>query len=196
MLGLTERELVIIQDQEFLLTKARASAKVYNMLSTTREELKRIVENSRLTPEQKSLFKTSKISRGENYLGLPYQVLDYPAFFSKKDTFAYRTMFWWGNFFSATLQLEGDFLDHFRKQIVLGLDELVNLELFICVGATPWEYHYGEDNYQLLAFDHRNHIESCTFLKLSRKQSLENWQQLPEFSSLFLSKLIRILLDS
>lgn len=194
MLELTERELVIIQDQEFLLTKASALAKVYKILSTTREELKKIVENSRLIPEQRSMFKTSKISRGENYLGLPYQVLDYPAFFSRNDTFAYRTMFWWGNFFSATLHLEGQFLEHFRKQILQRLDELVEMDLFICVGATPWEYHYGKDNYQPLSIDHQKHIESCSFLKLSRKQSLENWKQLPEFSCQLLNQLNGILL--
>lgn len=196
MLDLTERELVIIQDQEFLLTKARASAKIYNLLSKTRDELKKLVENSGLTTEQKSAFKTDKISRGENYLGLPYQVLDYPASFSQKDTFAYRTMFWWGNFFSATLHLEGQFLEHFRKQILHSLDELVKIELFISVGATPWEYHYGADNYQPLSFDHQKHIESCSFLKLSRKQSLENWKQLPEFSCQFLNQLMGILLKS
>jgi hypothetical protein len=194
MLELTERELVIIQDQEFLLTKASALAKVYKILSTTREELKKIVENSRLIPEQRSAFKTSKISRGESYMGLPYQVLDYPAFFSKNYTFAYRTMFWWGNFFSATLHLEGQFLEHFRKQILQRLDELVEMDLFICVGATPWEYHYGKDNYQPLSIDHQKHIESCSFLKLSRKQSLENWKQLPEFSCQLLKQLNGILL--
>jgi hypothetical protein len=87
MLELTERELVLIQDQEFLLAKARASAKIYNLLSKTRQELKKLIEKSSLTNEQKSAFKTHKISRGENYMGLPYQVLDYPAIFSQKDTF-------------------------------------------------------------------------------------------------------------
>jgi hypothetical protein len=194
MLDLTERELFIIQDQEFLLAKARASAKIYSLLSKTREELKKLVESSGINTEQKSAFKTDKISRGENYLGLPYQVLDYPAFFSQKDTFAYRTMFWWGNFFSATLHLEGQFLERFRKQILQSLDELVKMELFISVGATPWEYHYGVDNYLPLSIDHQKHIDSCSFLKLSRKQSLENWKQLPEFSSQFLNQLMGILL--
>jgi hypothetical protein len=196
MLELTERELVLIQDQEFLLAKARASAKIYNLLSKTRQELKKLIEKSSLTNEQKSAFKTHKISRGENYMGLPYQVLDYPAIFSQKDTFAYRTMFWWGNFFSATLHLEGQFLEHFRKQILQSLEELVKMELFICVGATPWEYHYGADNYQPLAIDHKKHIKSCSFLKLSSKQSLENWEQLPEFSGQLLNQLMGILLKS
>ena len=48
-----------------------------------------------------------KISRGENYLGLPYLVLDYPRQFDSINIFAIRTMFWWGHFFSSTLQLAG-----------------------------------------------------------------------------------------
>ena len=40
-----------------------------------------------------------KISRGEQYLGLPYVMLDYPRIFSKENVFAIRTFFWWGNYF-------------------------------------------------------------------------------------------------
>ena len=50
---------------------------------------------------------TPKIAKGENYLQLPYVLLDYPRCFDKENIFAIRTMFWWGNFFSITLHLSG-----------------------------------------------------------------------------------------
>ena len=196
MIGLTERELAIIQDQEFLLTKARASAKIYNILSKTQDELKKIVDNSVLTEEQKKVFKSNKISKGENYMGLPYQVLDYPAYFSQKDSFAFRTMFWWGNFFSSTIQLEGQFLEHFREQIIKSLDELVKSEIFICIGDDPWQYHFGKDNYTPLAHDHETFIVNCSFLKLSKKTGLGEWQDLPQWSAKFLHQVLKILVPS
>ena len=51
---------------------------------------------------------SGKISRGENYRGLPYLILDYPAYFSQKDIFAFRTMFWWGHFFQCRTTSTGD----------------------------------------------------------------------------------------
>ena len=55
------------------------------------------------------LIQSPKISRGENYNGLPYVMLDYPRCFGKEDVFAMRTMFWWGNFFSITWHLKGKY---------------------------------------------------------------------------------------
>ena len=49
-----------------------------------------------------------KISRGENYKGLPWLVLDNPRYFQHNNIFAIRTMFWWGNFFSITLHRLGN----------------------------------------------------------------------------------------
>ena len=59
-----------------------------------------------------------KIFRGENYRQLPYLVLDYPKHFSKESVLAFRTMLWWGNFFSCTLHLQGKALDERRSSLI------------------------------------------------------------------------------
>lgn len=52
--------------------------------------------------------KTSgKISRGENYEGLPWMMADMPRHFGKEDVLAFRLFFWWGHYFSATWHLKG-----------------------------------------------------------------------------------------
>ncbi|HEY6901247.1 MAG TPA: hypothetical protein VI233_11410, partial [Puia sp.] len=50
-----------------------------------------------------------KISKGENYKGLPYVMLDYPRLFGREDVLAIRTFFWWGHGFSVTLHLKGEY---------------------------------------------------------------------------------------
>ena len=67
---------------------------------------------------KKSLNSSPKISKGENYKGLPWLVLDYPRYFNKEDIFAIRTLFWWGNFFSITLHISGKYKMRYEKKII------------------------------------------------------------------------------
>ena len=187
------RELEIIQDTEFLLTKAQALSKIEKLLVEVRTELKEIVRQTTIPFPEISEFKKGKISRGENYLGLPYLVLDYPAIFSRENTFAYRTMFWWGNFFSATLHLEGETLSRYRCQLIEQFDKLLDNQIYIGVGATPWQYHYGADNYMPLTHEHKDFLASCRFLKLSKKIELKEWEKVPRFSGEYLKFLLNIL---
>jgi hypothetical protein len=190
---LTEKELLILHDTDFLLTKATVIEKISELLGQTREELKACVENSNFSFPDGIYLQNGKISKGENYKNLPYMVLDYPTLFTKKTVFAYRTMFWWGNFFSATVHLEGIALNYYRNSITLNLDKLLKKDVYIGVGETPWQYHYKEDNYILLNESHRDFITNCKFLKLSKKIELEKWNKLSEFSTNFFELVLSVL---
>ena len=73
-----------------------------------------------------------KISRGENYRGLPYMVLDYPRIFEKDATIAIRTIFWWGNFFSVTLHLSGKYKKGYETELLNAYyEELVQDKPFV-----------------------------------------------------------------
>ncbi len=190
---LKEKELLILQDTDFLLTKATTINKIYNLLELTRDKLKTIVENSNFSfPDGIDLL-NGKISKGENYRNLPYMVLDYPALFTTKTVFAYRTMFWWGNFFSATLHLEGIELNYYRNSIALNLDKLLKQDIYIGIGDTPWQYYYEEENYTLLNEEHIDFITNCKFLKLSKKIELKKWSDVPEFSTSFIEQILSVL---
>ena len=190
---LTEKELLILQDTDFLLTKATVLEKINELFGQIREELKGCVENSNFSfPERIDLL-NGKISKGENYKNLPYMVLDYPALFTKETVFAYRTMFWWGNFFSATLHLEGMALNYYRNSITRNVEKLLNKNIYIGVGETPWQYHYKDDNYILLSETHRDFITNCKFLKLSKKIELQKWNDVPEFSTNFFELVLSVL---
>jgi len=188
--NLSDQELRVLQNTDFLHTKARALAKVEALLAETRNALEAVTMNSALTFPRGATLAGGKVARGENYRGLPYRVLDQPALLTAGDVFAFRTMFWWGHFFSATLHLQGPSLERYRHGLMDRLEDLAGGDLYISVGETPWEYHYGRDNYLPLRPGHRLHLERCSFLKLSRRLELTEWQQLPAFSAAYLKWLL------
>ena len=189
-MDLSAKELSIISDTDFLLTKAQALVKIEALLAETRSALGGLVAGSDFPfPAGARLF-NGKISRGENYRQLPYRVLDQPALFTDDDLFTFRTLFWWGHFFSATLHLQGLSLERHRPALIDRIERLAGQDIYVSVGSTPWEYHYEPENYQLLTVHHRTHIQRCDFLKLSRKISLYQWAELPTFATGFLKFLL------
>jgi len=186
----TKKELSLLKDTDFLLAKIKIIEKVNALLVETRKELFQAIKKSSSNIPSELELKKGKISKGEYYRGLPYLVLDCPAYFSDKNIFAYRTMFWWGNFFSSTLHLQGESLEKYRNNLVTNFGNLLNKEIYICINTTPWEYHYEKDNYVLLDNFHKPFITNCNFLKLSKKIELENWYSLTDFSKEFLELLL------
>ena len=105
-MDISEKELKVLQGTDFLLTKAAVLEKIYKLLEDTRSKLIKNVKSTNFSFPDGTDIVTGKISRGENYRNLPYMVLDYPTLFTNESSFSFRTMFWWGNFFSSTLHLE------------------------------------------------------------------------------------------
>lgn len=175
-----------MKDIDFLLTKHMILEKIKEMFTEIREHLKQ--------PSHHMDFDSpGKISKGENYRQLPYLVLDYPADFNGEHLFAFRTMFWWGHFFSATLHLQGDYLNQYRNTIGHNITKLMNQDIYIGIGNSPWEYHYGKDNYTLLNTDHQSHIQTCDFLKISQKYELTDWQKVPRQVFQFYELMVEVL---
>ena len=169
---LNPKELEVIQDRSFLVAKQNAIDKIVNLFSDLREWIDPIWEQQ----EWRDLIPASKddvkISKGENYRQLPYVILDYPRLFSREDVFAFRSMFWWGHFFSFTLHLQGKSFEQYREHLKDSLAQLPSgTDLFICVANKPWEYHYGPTNYKPLASLGKSDIASILdekdFVKIS-----------------------------
>lgn len=120
-------------------------------------------------------YSIPKITRGENYEGLPYVIMDYPGVFAGEDIFALRTMFWWGNFISITLQVSGIYREHFEERILFHLKQS-SPELFICINENQWQHHFRADNY--VSIDDEiisENIKGKSFLKVSLKYELHQW---------------------
>ncbi|MCH8318909.1 MAG: hypothetical protein IIA88_10530 [Bacteroidetes bacterium] len=193
---LSKKELSIITNTEFLLTKVKVIEKIKAQFARVRDDLRPVINNSGFSFPPKVDTKMGKISRGEYYKQLPFVVLDYPALFTSKSVFAFRTMFWWGNFFSFTLHLQGKALQNYRQNIIRHTDSIKG-NTFICTNSTPWEYYYKKDNYILM--DEMPHaalleiLEKAPFIKLSRKIKLSEFNELNSFCRESLSNFLSVL---
>lgn len=122
-----------------------------------------------------------KISKGENYLGYPWMMMDYPALFHKSGSLALRNMFWWGHHFSVTLHVSGQFKDKCKSQLA---DNLTHVEkLFrICIGDKEWEHHMQETNYSAMSTFKKENLEKTwegkKFIKIARDFPLQDLNSL------------------
>ncbi len=190
---LSEKENQIIFDTEFLINKISVIAKIQTLFEEVRKSLVAAIISSDFVFPESVDIELGKIFKGENYQSLPYINLDFPKYFSNEDIFTFRTMFWWGNYFSSTLHLQGKSLEHYRHNIINNLDKLINEEIYICINRSPWEYHYNSDNYILLSEFNLKKLYDLDFLKLSEKFNLADYNNLPKLSSDFLQRVLSIL---
>jgi hypothetical protein len=192
----TADELQLITEKDFFLTKKRITEKLQLLFGRLNEQIH--ITNTMyadVLPVEITAI-AGKISKGENYRGFPWMVLDNPRVFGKEDVFAFRSMFWWGNEISFTLHLSGKYLavihDAPHK-----LQELLHKNYFFNVNSTPWEYHFEPENYRsledALQEDYIPHTRN--FIKLSRKMSLEYIDDIPEHGIAFYKEMLRVFFD-
>ncbi len=180
---LSELETELIKNKDWILTKHSVINKVYKLFGELNEVYKHIskIENVFFTETNKNTG--GKISRGENYEGLPYVILDYPALFSKENIFAIRTMFWWGNFFSITLHVSGEKYK-INKNFINNLSYLADNNFFVCIGDNEWQHTFAVSNYisaNQLHQDTFKEICNKSFFKISKNLELDKWKEAPVF---------------
>ena len=173
---LSQQEQQLILDSDWILTKRSILEKVSNLFGEISTSLTAILNEAAWLPEEIQ-FSNAKISRGENYQGLPYLILDHPGYFKKEDIFAIRTMFWWGNFYSVTLHLSGKYKYLFQKRIFSNIQQISAPDnLYLCVNENQWQHHFEQNNYillQSLQIKPEPLILQNTFLKLAVRYPLE-----------------------
>ncbi|HYH14201.1 MAG TPA: hypothetical protein VD794_03215, partial [Flavisolibacter sp.] len=123
-------EMELMNNAGIILTKNRVLQKIKLLLEGIQEEMTHIVYREPDFHDHEVFQALPKISKGENYLGLPYLVLDYPRHFDSVNIFAIRTMFWWGNTFSSTLHLAGGQKERFIQEIEQGYRLLKEHQFF------------------------------------------------------------------
>lgn len=177
-LSVLEQELV--SDAGWILTKNTIIEKVKLLLEQIHTRQQEILPAYAEALPQEILTVPPKISRGENYKGLPWLILDYPRIFTQNDVFAIRTMFWWGKFFSCTLHLAGAYKEMLEKKIMASFDTLRADEFFVCVNTGQWEHDFEEKNFLPVArFTEKEFeelIKSKAFIKLSKTSAIGQWE--------------------
>ena len=176
---LSSAEIELMQNAEIILTKNRVLEKIKLLLEQVQEQQINFTVKNNLTNE---IFNISpKISKGENYLGLPFLILDYPRQSSESNFFFIRTMFWWGNFFSCTLHLANYSKENFKNKIEKSYPQLSNY--YICINNDQWAHHFEKPNYQKIdSMTQKEFEESCErfdHVKIAGRHSLAEWEKVP-----------------
>ncbi|MEJ7611765.1 MAG: hypothetical protein WKF88_11350 [Ferruginibacter sp.] len=176
---LSPQELAAALDTGFILTKMAVIEKTAALLNSLLPKIEVAFGPVFL---QNNLPGNSlpKISKGENYNGYPYVILDHPALFGKTDVFAIRTMFWWGNFFSITLHVSGKYKQYFEERLI---KNLLQTDLFIAGGEEEWQHHFEPGNFILFSevTQHQlTDIISKNFLKVALKYDLNDWNNMQQ----------------
>jgi hypothetical protein len=195
-LTLSPSQLSLASDPGIILAKNAVIEKVYSLFGILSGYQERDIQPIRKSLEE-ALDIPPKISRGESYLGLPYVILDFPRYFRPHDVLAIRTMFWWGNFFSVTLHLKGNYREIFGQRILDRYELVRELGFYAGIGTDEWEHHFGEDNYLSVDMIEEDEWQALykarNFTKLALRFPVSDFNQMEEQLPEAYRRIIRIL---
>jgi hypothetical protein len=180
---LSATELELVTNADWILTKNAILQKVKIILELLQAEQQDYLAKEKLNFPAAFIAPFPKISKGENYKGLPYLVLDHPRYFDKENVFVIRTLFWWGNFFSITLHLSGHCKELFQQQLIHAYSLFASNDFFLCINDDQWEHHFEKDNFKPVQEIARGEFEQLLskkpFIKLAQKYPLQQWDEIP-----------------
>lgn len=197
--GIGPDEYALLSDDRSFLIKQRLSQQLIDLLGSCVDFIRPVVIDSAHVLPPEVLSSTAKISRGENYLGRPWTLLDYPRVFSKSDCFALRTLCWWGQGFGCTLHLSGKYADTVGSVLCSQAHLLVSKGFSMGINSDPWRHGFDRENYRPLTEinaphqEMENFVQRNGFLKLHRFLPLEEWSQIREFSKETFSEIVQAL---
>lgn len=163
---LSPEEKALVTDPAWILTKRSVIEKAGVLLGA-------LAERYRVTAVSLGIVadRFPKLSRGENYLGLPYMILDYPAVFDKENVFAIRTMFWWGHYFSITLHLKGTYRFRYLPSLLERIPRTG--EWHLAVTEDEWVHAVGEGAYVVW----NGVADTLPYFKIASVLPLERWDE-------------------
>jgi hypothetical protein len=181
-LMLSAEELQLVSTTNWILTKRKIIDNVNIFFANFADDMKAVVMGEKEWLPHAVTSSTPKIAKGENYLQLPYLILDYPRCFDKENVFAIRTMFWWGNFFSCTLHLSGSYKIMFQQNVIKNIAVLPKDIFYICINKDEWQQHFEDNNYvalnKLTEAEIQKIIVQQHFIKVAAKFSLHQWNEI------------------
>lgn len=196
LITLSPPELELLSNEQLFILKSKLQQKISGLFSLLSNEIdEELLAFQNKIPEE-VMHSSPKISRGENYLGFPWMVLDHPRMFNKNDVFAFRSLCWWGHEFSFTLHLGGCYCELIKTNLMEFLSRVNGSDTYICISDSPWNYFFEESNYISVAdfiaqeknikdwASHRN------FIKVSKKVSLGHYENIPESGRTFMRLLL------
>jgi hypothetical protein len=200
-LQLSAEEMRLVTDPAWILTKnsvVRKAVEMFGELSGEWREFFRLETGVGGSGgmEGGAAETEPKISKGEQYKGLPWVMLDYPRVFGKEDVMAIRTMFWWGHCFSITLHLKGRYLQTYMPVILARLAELEAAGFRPGISADEWEHEHTPGTWDVLGSGTSDSMGERPFAKLTVNIGLDRWNEASKILTEKFAVLARILVTT
>src|SRR5688572_10472137 len=177
-------EMELVSSPDIILTKNAILQKIKSFFEEVQLKQHDILKKYSSQLPEEVLKISPKISRGENYKGLPWLVLDNPRHFQHNNIFAIRTMFWWGNFFSITLHLSGKYKNDLLGKNLESLSLLEKNDFYIYAGQKEWEHDFDPEFYKKISAATIDELEKIfsenNFLKLAVKFPIDSLETIEE----------------
>ena len=192
----SQEELNLAENAEWILTKNGIIRKIMSVFGTLADEYRKSLEDKMASLPQETFSFSPKISRGEQYQGLPYVMLDYPRVFSKDDVFAVRSFFWWGNYTSLTLHVKGRYKDLFLEKISKGIQFFSEENYSVAISDDEWRHDFEIENYtsvkgsELLFEEITKQKE---FIKLAKRWPIRQANQMVELFATQFANVMNVL---
>jgi hypothetical protein len=194
-ISLSKFETELVQNKDWILTKRRIIDKVYALFAQCHKDYRKWLADWNISLVDADPERAAKIAKGENYEGLPYVMMDYPAQFKKGNIMAIRTFFWWGHFFSISLHQSG-INNQMNENTAPKLEYLVRKNFYVCVNDQEWQHGFDPLNYlPAEEIDHKkfDQILRRDFFKIAKKIPLNQWDDAPEFLTKTFVEMIQFL---
>ena len=126
-------------------------------------------------------------------------ILDYPRLFSRENIFAFRSLFWWGHYFSCTLHIGGIAAEQHLPRLMKHYTILKDNGFYVSAGRDEWEHDIEHGSYTALSTmpeeTYMRLAERPSSMKLSKTFTLSGWEGfIPEALDCY--KLLSALLNS
>lgn len=183
-LSLSPEEWAIVAGPEIILTKNAVLHKIKRSLEALHQwQLDLVKENMHRLPAD--LFANAgKISKGENYNGLPYLILDYPRNFGQEHIFAIRSLFWWGKQVSTTFHLSGKWKELFATRLMEQQELFRDAAFYISCDGNEWEHDVQGSNYrpfrETTLPQRSGLLQTAAFVKIASFAPIAQLEQAPE----------------
>ncbi len=184
---LSKKEIQLLREESFFRQKKIITGKIFDLLAESVQHIQSVKDFQKISFPPRTDSERGKITRGENYLGLPFLILDFPRLFSEQNFFAFRTMIWWGNHVSCTLVISGNEGKKAAARMIFNSSKLKKQGVYLCVSESPWQHHFGEDNFLLLKSLRKQEvikiIKQQNFFKVARKIPVDAINNIPSFAA-------------
>lgn len=159
-------------DQAFFQAKAAIMQKVRSTLDSIHGALQTELYGLDLIAPVGFDLSACQFVRGEHLDHYPYQYLDFPKHFVRKEKFTFRSLFWWGHHFVFAMILEGENLNRYKKNLINRYPDVADRNICLCLGHSLWEWRYGAGYTLELTSDRRTETAAVLtdrpFFKLAR----------------------------